>query len=609
MAAYSFETIFKLIEDIDSKKVILPAMQRNFVWSEEKICKLFDSLMRDYPIGTFLFWNIKKNTVKDYVFNEFISNYNEKNRDIQRGKRIQATRDEYISVLDGQQRITSLYIGIKGEYITHIKGRRRDLESSYVKRYLSINILHTPDEDNLYSIKFIEKENIGHPIENEETNKQEFWVKIADIFSPAFDGADYFESIEGEYFPDNVLDLRIRSRARKMLVTLHSALFEKNNVNFYPAEDIDLFQVVDIFVRVNSGGQKLSAPDLMLSIATGQDGNEDIQVKMQDALDKIASATNSLDTGFQADKELILIAGLLFTGAASLSLQKKENYSRDTIKKIMDNWDAIIDSIYVASRYIDFLGFNGLKLTSKNLILPVAYYFYKNSLDDTYKNKTTKLAQKDRIFIRQWLLRAMINSIFRDGTGTTLKRIRDVIDANRQKTFPLKKLIDTFADTKRSLIITDDTIDEMFRYQYGDSRIAPLFLEISKGGSSTIYDIDHIWPKSKLLSKKELDRLLPDLSDVKKDEFKKNCHYLANLELLPHQCNIEKGDQLFDEWLCSAYSSSDEHYFSDNCIPQTNHNFEDFIEFLTSRKKLLKKKIKEALPKDFNDIITRYGLE
>ena len=77
MAAYSFETIFKLIEDIDSKKVILPAMQRNFVWSEEKICKLFDSLMRDYPIGTFLFWNIKKNTVKDYVFNEFISNYNE----------------------------------------------------------------------------------------------------------------------------------------------------------------------------------------------------------------------------------------------------------------------------------------------------------------------------------------------------------------------------------------------------------------------------------------------------------------------------------------------------------------------------------------------------
>ena len=150
MAEYTPKTIYELIKEIDDGRIILPAMQRNFVWSEDKICSLFESIMRDYPIGTFLFWMINENIFKKYVFNEFIRDYDEELGKMQRGKRATASFSDYTAVLDGQQRITSLYIGVKGKYRTHIKGKPWDKPESYVDRYLCVDILFTPGEEGEY---------------------------------------------------------------------------------------------------------------------------------------------------------------------------------------------------------------------------------------------------------------------------------------------------------------------------------------------------------------------------------------------------------------------------------------------------------------------------
>jgi uncharacterized protein with ParB-like and HNH nuclease domain len=48
-----------LVEKIHRREWVLPAIQREFVWSDGQICKLFDSMMRGYPFGTFLFWEIE----------------------------------------------------------------------------------------------------------------------------------------------------------------------------------------------------------------------------------------------------------------------------------------------------------------------------------------------------------------------------------------------------------------------------------------------------------------------------------------------------------------------------------------------------------------------
>ena len=88
----------------------LPNIQRPFVWSEEQICRLFDSILREYPISTLLVWK----TTSDIRRRKFIDNW----------KSTLRLSDFYVPedtkkknlVLDGQQRLQSLYIALHGSY-------------------------------------------------------------------------------------------------------------------------------------------------------------------------------------------------------------------------------------------------------------------------------------------------------------------------------------------------------------------------------------------------------------------------------------------------------------------------------------------------------------
>src|SRR5262249_22016150 len=90
----------------------LPNIQRPFVWSEDQICRMFDSIMREYPIGTLLVWK----TAAGVRRRKFIDHF----------KRVMLDRlSEFIVpdddkkkclVLDGQQRLQSLFIGLKGSF-------------------------------------------------------------------------------------------------------------------------------------------------------------------------------------------------------------------------------------------------------------------------------------------------------------------------------------------------------------------------------------------------------------------------------------------------------------------------------------------------------------
>lgn len=61
-------TIKEALRNIETNRYLLPAIQREVVWSKDQIARLFDSLMRDYPIGSFLFWNVEEQNSKEYTF-------------------------------------------------------------------------------------------------------------------------------------------------------------------------------------------------------------------------------------------------------------------------------------------------------------------------------------------------------------------------------------------------------------------------------------------------------------------------------------------------------------------------------------------------------------
>jgi len=91
------------------------AIRREFVWSVEQIEKLFDSLMRGYPIGSFLFWQIDPQSLDDFRFYRFMDRYHQ--RDHRHNEPIDLVgKHSVTAVLDGQQRLTALNIGLKGWY-------------------------------------------------------------------------------------------------------------------------------------------------------------------------------------------------------------------------------------------------------------------------------------------------------------------------------------------------------------------------------------------------------------------------------------------------------------------------------------------------------------
>ena len=99
-------TIAEVMKDISANKYVLPSIQREYVWDTTQIETLFDSLMQDYPIGAFLFWEISKDKLGDYDFYEFLKNYHEKNS-VHNKKADLKGADGVTAVLDGQQRLAN----------------------------------------------------------------------------------------------------------------------------------------------------------------------------------------------------------------------------------------------------------------------------------------------------------------------------------------------------------------------------------------------------------------------------------------------------------------------------------------------------------------------
>ena len=93
----------------------LPAIQRELVWKTDKIERLFDSIMSDFPIGSFLFWSLEQKNKDEWPIYEFIRDFDEENPHNALANMAGIQKDITL-ILDGQQRITSLFIGLRGSY-------------------------------------------------------------------------------------------------------------------------------------------------------------------------------------------------------------------------------------------------------------------------------------------------------------------------------------------------------------------------------------------------------------------------------------------------------------------------------------------------------------
>ncbi len=110
--SYKPRTLFRVMEEINHG-LFLPHIQRPFVWDEDQMCRLFDSLMRNYPIQTFLFWRTRdaikaRRFMQSIEWDAVLSELYD--------KVISAEGMEKVFVLDGQQRLQTLYALFNGTF-------------------------------------------------------------------------------------------------------------------------------------------------------------------------------------------------------------------------------------------------------------------------------------------------------------------------------------------------------------------------------------------------------------------------------------------------------------------------------------------------------------
>lgn len=568
-------TIAEAIENINQGKYLLPAIQRDLVWDPEQIERLFDSLMRDYPIGSFLFWYVERDRSKDFQFYDFIRDFHERDN-----KHIQKTevygQNDITAILDGQQRLTSLYIGLLGSYSKKLPRKYWKNDSAFPKKQLYLNLLKESDKmDVEYDFRFLT------PKQARITDENHYWFRVGrilDFQKPNEVNNFLFEKGIMQNEPEQA------EHASDTLFDLHHVVKEKDVINYYLEKSAELDKVLNIFIRVNSGGTPLSYSDLLLSIATTQWKEKDAREEITGFVDDI----NTIRDGFNFSNDFVLKSCLVLSDFKNIAF-KVDNFKKNNMLAIEQKWDKIKKSLRLAIQLISTFGYNSNLLVANNAVIPIAYYIMKNDISESYLLK--RKYSEDREKIHKWLNICLLKRTFGFQSDTVLRDMREVLKDNHSS-FPIKEIAEDLKGKPKTLIFGEDEIENLFTLQYGKSYAFPALAMLYPAlDYHNQFHIDHIHPKSIFTARKLRKQGIEDI-----EFYLENYNSLANLQLLEGPINEEKSNISFSKWLENNYKGTEKQDFmKKHYIPDVNLDIMDFKEFIKERKVLLRKKFESSL--------------
>jgi hypothetical protein len=564
---YRPAVINHILRDIN-RLYFLPAIQREFVWEPEKIEKLFDSIMGDYPIGSFLFWKIKEETKNDWTFYEFVKNFNKENPHSEPVESLGINKDFYL-ILDGQQRLTSLYIGLLGSY-RYFRYRWRT-----TRLYLNIFKEPVPNEDDpeelTYQFKFWENDKIVSIDENE------LWYRVGRVldFEDAEDAkADIKKYLSG--LTEGQVDI-----ANKLIGRLHARIHTVLVINYYEERSQDPDKVLNIFVRANSAGKTLEYSDLLLSTATAKWENLDARKEIHDFTDEI----NAIGYGYSFGKDFVLKGSLYLT--EDLPIQYKvKNFNRPNLIMIENNWDNIKKYLRTTIRLVSKFGFSSKNIVAPIALLPIAFFIQKKKNENIDKS-SEKNDSKIQMDIQRWLIFSLLKNAFGGSSDTKLKNIRDVLVALTNYTdYPMVKINEKLGIEMK---ISNQEIEDIIKYKYHAQYtfLALSLLYPDRYWKDVVLHEDHIFPKSEFKTRDLRKRGYDDATI-----FKYQTYYdtILNLQLITDSENLSKNSTPFDEWI----TTRDVGFKKMHLIPEMeDYSFDRFLEFIENRKAMIIEKLME----------------
>ena len=481
--SYKPRTLFRLIEDINGS-LFLPHIQRPFVWDEEQIVRLFDSLMRGYPIQTLLFWRTK-DAIKARCFMESVEweadlhdYYNESKSD---------EGVEKVFVLDGQQRLQSLFSIFSGSIAS--PDGQRDLHA-----HLDITSgCKLIDDELLYKLEFKEADQ-SLPLYRIRrllgTDKDKNALELADDLNDELDNL-----VEEDEAQRRGRQRQVRQNCSQMNSLLreekHFWVQELDGV----ASQFPYKKVVDIFVRVNSGGTKLDASDLMF--AAMKEGWADIERNVEE----IAEMLNS--GGLRFDKNFPLKCLVVAHGEGSeLSPEKFTGPAGEALlDRIKGDWQKAEE---VFQQLCDFIT-QDLKLYADKVVrsygsfVPIFDYLYNNPKPD----------EPNRTLLRAYYYKSQLFNWYGAQTDSVINAMHTRVGRPIASGFPIREVQEYFSRSRG--LEVDLQLGHLW-----DMRLRFIVLNliyVERFGASPFNvkfkgnapHIDHIYPQSSLRSKLGLE--------------------------------------------------------------------------------------------------------
>lgn len=608
--SYHSKSIQEIVNDIEFEKAYLPAIQRKFVWPRWKIEHLFDSLMRNYPIGSFLFWELKATKAYDYVFYNFLKNYDERRPNNTR-KNGNFRHQEIIGVLDGQQRLSSLYLGLQGSHCERLKYHKSLQDYAYPETFLYLNLLSLPyqekksengliidiEREKNFEFRFLTQDEAKQIERKNEEHQTEYcyWFKTGMVLRWNEDAdIDYeFDKIIESLTDENqtkAVNLQKRF-IKKALRDLHKRTTEPL-INYFKVTKDDLDDILQIFIRVNSGGTILSKTDLLFStiVATWEDGRDEIEAFLREL--------NGKGDGFWFNNDFLMRCCLVLSDLPVLF--KVNSFKSENVQLIKDNWESIKIALNKTVDLIVSFGFNGSVLTSQNAIIIIAYHYMKggNNTEDSKQG------------MRKYLLHSLLKNVYGGQGDQVIASFRNALRKEekegskifviRNVNFPIEEFMDLKLPASKSLKITSEDIEEFMQYKKGANAFFVLSLLYPNLRYNELhFHQDHIHPDSRFSDAKLKEAAISNDKWLAWQQIKDT---MPNLQLMEGRQNESKNAKPFKEWLHGFDSTGKKNvadvskFCTDNYIPKDTElditNFEDFYQ---KRKTLLVNQIHVVL--------------
>ncbi|MFB4168289.1 DUF262 domain-containing protein [Virgibacillus sp. JSM 102003] len=553
-------SIYEALQNIKEGKYVMPAFQRQFVWGMEQIEKLWDSILLDYPIATFLFWHVDdSNASWDTYFCNFLSEvtFNSKKQADSVNYELTSinVKNTNTAVLDGQQRLTSLFLSLLGEaYIRPNYARKKTGNRILTKLLIELN-----------------KNKIS--VDEEEYNSKKFDIKFSEKVGRLSPTQFEIKNIIDERFQDEttrekaieeaIINVPADSKdyARNILLKLYNKIFVEKLVRYTEIIDMKQDDALEMFVRFNSGGKALRKSEITMSIL------EAYWPSAKTEFGKIlVESYERFGTEF-----IIRTALMMYGDVVKSNINKKiaEDLKNDWsgFKKALTNMEGLLEELKIdVSRFSN----------SWNVLLPIIYYVYYNP--DYNKNIKG---------VRAYLIRAIFFTYFQSGTTSKLQQMKSNINS-----FDYEITIEML-DQMNDLRVTDGKIEDVLNSEKG-SRVAGevlYYLNLEWTNKNFKYEQDHLHPENRFNESKPIS---VSVEDWKRWRGMRN--RLPNLHLLEGRSNGSKNDMR----LVDYYNDMNDEQKTDFCkqamIPRdVSLEIDDFEKFYEERKKMLTKRLRELL--------------